>query len=331
MRAAVALWGVLLLLAGCQRPFAPGPPETIIYLKSLDVVDVTPESTRPVTLESALLTETIEAQLAQAGLTVVAKGEPSPEQWSEFVESRRKAGQRKPGTVWPVRLKLSVVYGLQSPDGVASTVIAAPGKLALRGEVAIRFPGGSESVREALEANAGGEVAADRSAYSVALKTWLGQASQKMGKRIAQKVRVYALPADKLISTLSATEVNERLDAAERLAMLRHVPAVEALAKRLSAESERTVRFRIVGALAEIGDDGATRALIGAADPRDREMLRAIVDALSVIGGPRVAEFFGIMSMHDAIEVRELVQSALKRLEKRAIRAPRRGQDQETP
>ena len=221
------------------------------------------------------------------------------------------------------------MYGLQSKEGVSATVIDAPGKLVLRGEVAIRLPGESESVREALKSASGGDFAGGRERYEATLKKWLAQASLELGTRISQKIKVYALPPDELIVSLGhpSRPADGRC---ERLAMLRHVPAVEALAKRLNEESDRNVRFRIVGALAEIGDDRATRALIGAADPRDREMLRAIIDALSVIGGPRVAEFFGIMSMHDAIEVRELVQSALKRLEKRAIRTRADGRAQES-
>ena len=70
MKAAAMAMGILLVFAGCQRPFAPGPPETIIYLKALDVVDITPEGNRPVTLEKTLLTETVTRQLVQAGLTL---------------------------------------------------------------------------------------------------------------------------------------------------------------------------------------------------------------------------------------------------------------------
>ena len=165
MKAAAMAMGILLVFAGCQRPFAPGPPETIIYLKALDVIDITPEGNRPVTLEKTLLTETVTRQLVQAGLTVATPEQPGPERWDEFVASRKKQGLRKPGTVWPVRLNLSVVYGLQSKEGVSATVIDAPGKLVLRGEVAIRLPGESESVREALKSASGGDFAGGRERY----------------------------------------------------------------------------------------------------------------------------------------------------------------------
>ena len=117
----------------------------------------------------------------------------------------------------------------------------------LRGEVAIRLPGESESVREALKSASGGDFAGGRERYEATLKKWLAQASLELGTRISQKIKVYALPPDELIASLGHPEVDRRMDAAERLAMLRHVPAVEALAKRLNEDSDRNVRFRIVG------------------------------------------------------------------------------------
>jgi hypothetical protein len=316
MRVLATMTMCLTLLAACQRPVAPGPPETIVYLRTLTIEDRTPASTRPVTLDSKFMQRSVRESFSRAGLTLIPEGKPGPEQWSEFVEQRRVEGKRAPGTVWSVRVDLSVVYGLQSVDGVASEVVAAPGKLVIHGDAAIRLPGETESVHERFEVDAGGDFTGDASVYRKTLARWLDSAAHKVGQRVVEKVQIYELPLPKLIDLLSHQDKVRRLDAAERLSILRHRPAVKALSSRLSIEPDRMVKLRVIGALAEIGDDRAAKALIAAADPRDREVLRAILDALSVIGGSRVSEFFGIMAMHDSIEVRDLVEAAIRRLKR---------------
>ena len=95
--------------------------------------------------------------------------------------------------------------------------------------------------------------------------------------------------------------------------MTRESTAVEAIASQLRIEKNRDVKHRMIGALSEIGDEKAAQALIHLADPRDRETLAAILDALTVVGGQRVDDFFDILSMHDASDVRELVSDARRR------------------
>ncbi len=322
MRLVVLLAFGASTLFGCQRPIPSGPPEAVVYLKALTITDRTPASTRPVTLDGEMLRTTIRSSFESAGMTINPPGSPGTEQWADFVSSRAAAGKPRPGALWPVRVDLSVIYGLQSPDGVASNLMNAPGKMVLIGAAAIRLPGETESVHERFEIGDGSEFKGDEAAYRAHLKRWLVNAAKRVGARLVEKVAVYELPTPELISALSDESRHRRLDAAERVAMLRHRSAVETLASRLASEQDRAVKLRVVGALAEIGDDRAAQALIAAADPRDRELLRAIVDALSVVGGQRVAEFFQIMSMHDSVEVRELVEGAMKRLKRKRQETP---------
>ena len=87
MKAAAMAMGILLVFAGCQRPFAPGPPETIIYLKALDV-STSPRNNRPVTLEKCYSPR--RSPSARTGWPHRCNPEqPGPERWDEFVASRK--------------------------------------------------------------------------------------------------------------------------------------------------------------------------------------------------------------------------------------------------
>ena len=100
---------------------------------------------------------------------------------------------------------------------------------------------------------------------------------------------------------------------------------MDTLAARVAIEEDREVKLRLIGAIAELGDERAAQALISIADTRDREMLGAVLDALSSVGGERVQEFLGILSMHDSAQIRDMVESARRRLKNHAVLKPSQG------
>lgn len=130
--------------------------------------------------------------------------------------------------------------------------------------------------------------------------------------------------AQALVGKLADADWAVRLAAVERLAVLRDASTMEALVNLAKTEQNREVLLRLIGVFGELGDDRAAQALIGLANPRDREMLRAVLDALSVVGGERVTDFFDILASHDAPDVREMVEEARARLARKAEAPPSR-------
>lgn len=142
-----------------------------------------------------------------------------------------------------------------------------------------------------------------------------------MVQRLLTRTAVVGLKAQALTQRLADADWVVRLAAVEQLAVLRDPSTVGALASHAKTEQNREVLLRLIGVLGELGDDRAAQALIGLANPRDREMLRGVLDALSVVGGERVTDFFDILASHDAPDVREMVEEARSRLARKAAPA----------
>lgn len=304
--------GVMLLLAlasGCGKkeeapakgdaptPTAPAAPAAVV--QRLRVQDLTPADRRPAPLDADQLAKALREQLAAAGLPSVDK----------------------PGDdVWRLAVTANVVYGIAVDDGIAAT--AQPGAAKARWEVELkaRPPGMSEAMYSYVDSEASAPFAGDAGGLEAALRAQALAGLKPVTQALSTRVRALAQPVPALITQLADPNPEVRLASASRLGMLRTPDAVQALAARIPEEKDREVLLRMVGALAEIGDDRAATALIGLANPRDRELLRAVVDALSVIGGERVNDFLDILATHDAADVREMVEQARGRLERRQPR-----------
>lgn len=236
--------------------------------------------------------------------------------WAPWRAALDRAGV--PRDHWAVEIDARAVYGLVGEGGVAQTIAPGEAKAVWTVELALKSPDRAPT----LYAFANGESdarfeGADAAALVPVLEAQVAAAAAEAAKQVAAQVDTLGQPVEALIAALGADDPLVRRAAAERLGMLRAAIAVPTLAERVQVEPDRDAQLRMVGALAEIGDDRAAEALIALANPRDRELLRAVIDALGVLGGPRVRDFLDILAHHDDADVRLLVEQARMRLERR--------------
>jgi len=299
-----ALAAVALVAAGCSRkPAAPagpvdaGPPP--VRITRLAVADDTPPELRPAPVPADELRSLVQAALVEAGFTV---GERDESLWRASVEAR-------------------VVYGVSAGAGL----MAAPGKGQVKArwiiEARLRPPGTRESLSTSVEAADAASFDGAATALGIAVRARVRAAMWRAAASLKARAGVLTRDVPGLIAALDDPDPEARHAAASRLGMLRSRAAVPKLIERLGVEKNREVRLRLIGAVAEIGDERAADALIALAQPRDREQLRAVVDALSVIGGARVNDFLDILGAHDSADVRELVHNARRRLQHEKRRA----------
>lgn len=284
-------------------PATEAPPPALVITR-LTIVDETPPELRPVQLSAALLEAPWKAALQAAGFTF-AEGAPD-------------------GVA--VRLDAQVAYGLTKGEGLLAAIEPARAEVRWAVKARLRPPGAAVSDHAWFEGTAGAAFEGDAVALEAALRTHIAAAIDQPARELKARATLMALPPARLIDRLKSAEPSVRLAAVDRLGALRATEAVEpliALTKEMkggAGEADRTLTLRVIGALAEIGDDSAAKALISLANPRDREMLRAVVEALSVVGGERVSDFLDVLSAHDAADVREMVEAARARLARKAKR-----------
>lgn len=292
---------VALALAACKSeppaPAAPPPPAVVRQLSVLGVVDATPADRKPAPIADAALRAALEKALLAQGL----------------VRGKDKAG-------WRVQVDARVVYGVALDDGIAATPVAGPARIVWDAEVRIRPPNESAALGDFLTGRSEAPFAGDAAALPGVLATVLAPSAEALAERVGALVDAYTTPVAGLTAQLEDPRPARRLAAASRLGMLRDATAVPALVARLPVERDRDVLLRIVGALTELGDPRAAEALIALADPKDRELLQAVVDALSAVGGARAGDFLDILGSHDAPDVREMVETARARIERREAR-----------
>lgn len=304
-----------LALSACSEP----PPESaaesgpVARIVELAVADSTPPSTRPVALDGAELAATLGRALTDAGLSVRAADPLGI--WRAWQTACDRAGL--PRGFWAVEVEARVVYGRVGEAGIAAEIGPGEIKAVWTVELALRPPDRSPTMYAFAEGedSAALEDGSGPDAFAAALRARAAAAAAEAAREVAAQVDTLGQGESALIEALTADDPTVRRAAAERLGMLRAPAAVPVLAEQVQRESDRGAQLRMVGALAEIGDDRAAEALIALANPRDRELLRAVVDALSVVGGERVGDFFAILAHHDDADVRLLVEQAKLRLE----------------
>lgn len=287
----------LIALSACSKsgpstpPPTPESPPPALAIARLKIVDETPPELRPVTLTPAALEAPWKAALAAQGFVFDASDEAVA-----------------------VRLDARVVYGLTTGEGLLESV--APGQAEVRWAVKVKLrpPGSVVDDYAFVEGHAGAAFDGDAAALAAVLQAQVAKAIAQPAADIKARALLMTLAPEHLLTRLKNPDAAIRLAAVDRLGALRATQAVPALVELSKTEQDRTVLLRVVGALSEIGDDDAAKALISLANPRDREMLRAVVNALSVVGGARVSDFLDILSVHDAADVREMVETARARL-----------------
>lgn len=297
-----------LTLAACSKgePVAvdagPLPPARIV-VTHLEVLDTTPPQLRPATIPQAKLQSMVQQTLTDAGLLLNTP--PSPSTWRATISAR-------------------ATYGLTTGDGLLGTVAPGDARVVWGVEVELKAPGRSEASHAWFQGEASAPFAGTKAAaLQVALTAQARAALAPVTAGLTARREVMSLRTPALIERLTAKHAATRLAVVDRLAELRAKEAVPALATLAGAEPDRSIKLRVVGALAEIGDARAATTLIDLADPKDRVMLRAVVEALSVVGGERVDDFLDLLASHDAPDVREMIEQARARRVRAAKQAER--------
>ncbi len=288
MRAAL----VLALLLGCSGKKEPAKPEApkgpVVSLGRISLLDATPRDKRPV----AYSADALKMRLVKA---FEAKGvKPKPVKGA-----------------WVLGLEVQVRYGVGSDEGIAAKVVAGEALVLWGAQLKLRPPGDQTALKMFLGSRQKAQFpGGDAAALRALLDTHMGLAAEDLVGQVMARVGVMGRDVPGLIEALGDAAPATRHAAAARLGMLRDKAGVKPLAKAVRVEKEREVQLRMVGAIAEIGEAGADEALIELVNPRDRELLRAVLDALAVVGGERVADFFDILESHDAEDVRAMVKEA---------------------
>ncbi len=296
-------WIALLVgVLGCGETTGGATDEERgLALQRVRVRDATPAELRPVTMSAAELDAFLRLALALEGVTSTK----TPGRWL--------LGHIGPEPGWSLSISAGVVYGVATREGLAEVVTDGEVKAVWTAEARVRAPGRRDAVTYALEAESSGPFSGDARALRTALGRQIGASAVRLAERLGNRLVVVSKTAAELIALTSAPTSEMRFAAVEQLAQLRAKEAVPTLAKRLREEPEAGIKLRVIGALAEIGDPRAAEALIAAADPKDRELLGACIDALSVVGGRRVDDFLDILASHDAPDIREMVEAAQAR------------------
>ncbi|MEZ4474566.1 MAG: HEAT repeat domain-containing protein [bacterium] len=303
-RKAIRINGLLCVLAlvGCTKsaPEAPtpaaetpaGPP---VVVTRFSVEDATPAEARRFTPTPDDLGPSLRARLEAIGL--------------RFADDAPDDAAR-------LTLTARLVHGFTVGEGLIPAADPAPAGARSRAvwavEARLRAPGSAEGQHIFLEGMDEAPVEGDG-----ALGARIDKAFDPVVQGLKTRVGLLGLGTPALTTRLDDPDPAVRLAAIDQLAFRRDAAAVEAISRRTRIEKEREVLLRLIGALAEIGDDGAARALIDLANPRDRELLRAVLDALSVVGGERVGDFFDILASHDDADVRAMVEDARARLQRK--------------
>ncbi|MEE2787977.1 MAG: HEAT repeat domain-containing protein [Myxococcota bacterium] len=311
---------VSLCLVGCQRrekTKAPPQLKPLILLEGLRLIDQTPPEHRPVAVGSAAMRNIFVQALENADIVTTRPEAGRNQAWDKWMQRARARNKPIDQLLWKANLEIGMIYGIQTEQGMAKITDTGLVKVIARGDVSIRQPGQTERFHVIIDLTQESPFEPKQHVLQATYRGHLTVIARQLADRINGTIQVYAKPKSELIATVKSTDRDARLAAIQRLAELRDKDAVPTLIEQLSKEADRAIKHRLIGALAEIGDRRAAPALIGLADTRDRDMLHSVLEALGVIGGPRVIDFFDILSMHDARSIREMVEAARTRLKRR--------------
>ncbi|HEY3355480.1 MAG TPA: HEAT repeat domain-containing protein [Polyangia bacterium] len=289
-RAFLALLCVLLAEAGCapRRAQPPGRP----LLVELHIVDRTPAGDRPATADLvAIRAEALRLQ-REAGVFTPALGQvPAP-------------GQE----AWRLRLEVGLGEGHRDGKGLA------------RAAVVIRMDQiGGPADAPRLDTQGGAEQPYARESPDVN-GVYTSLVTRTMGdlmKGLLTRARLRHADLPSLISALGHDEPEVRLGAVAAAAERRDRGSVPALLERL-ADPVDIIRDRALGALVEIGDPRAVKALTKQTKFQDLEGMHKIIDAVASLGGDEARSYLEfVVSGHEDPEVRDQAREALERLRRK--------------
>ncbi len=280
----------LLFFASCSQK----SKEPQIPFARLEFIDATPANLHPIVVDLEKAKQNFESMLARAGYFKVSET-PDHSQWRASIQAR-------------------VVYGFTKGDGLEEQVSKDCEAQAML-SVALRLlpPLQSEAVYLFEQTQSKCPL---KEAPNYGVEAQIDEVIKAMEPLLKTKRQLLYRDQAGLIAALDDERPAMRIGAAELLGMSRAQGAVPQICDRLQKEQDRAVLLRLIGALAEIGDARAVTALIAVADSKDRELLRAVIDALSSIGGEQTNDFFDLLENHDSPEVRYMLEEARKHLNK---------------
>jgi len=291
---AVVVIAVAALAPACVRRAAL-PRPTIV---DVTIVDHTPDGERPASVKlDDVRAEALRLQ-REAGVF--------------FVEPGRAAA--KGDERWRLRVEFGLGEGAREGRGVA------------RAAVALRLEQLDASLAPRLEVHGGGERPyaletpdVDR-VYTELVTRVLGD----LTKDLLGRARLRRADVPALIAALRSDRAEERLGAIAAAAERRERAVVPTLIERLEDPVE-SVSDRALGALVEIGDQRAVKALTTATKFHDLGRMHKIIDAIASLGGDEARAYLEfVASGHEDADVREQAKDALDRMRRKEQTAQRR-------
>jgi hypothetical protein len=296
--------GVLLVAmalasaAGCsRRATAPAaPPGRAPLLVALRLVDRTPEAERPALVDLAAIREEALRLCREAGTFTPALGR-EPAQGQE---------------AWQLRVEVGLGEDTRDGRGLArAAVVVRLEQVGGRPDAARLDTQGGAEQPYALETPDPNGV------YTSLVKRVMGD----LLKGLLARVRLRHSDLQTLIAALGSPEAEVRLGAITAAAERRERGAVPALLERL-ADPVDVVRDRALGALVEIGDRRAVKALTKQTKFQDLDGMHKIIDAIGSLGGEEARSYLEfVASGHEEPDIREQAKEALDRLRRKEQRS----------
>ncbi len=153
---------------------------------------------------------------------------------------------------------------------------------------------------------------------AAALSLHLERSTIEAAERVTRKLMLGVGEERALVAALGSQDSELREEAMRQVGERRVRKAVPKLISFLKSDDEE-LRDRAIGALAAIGDERAVRPLTEVAHFRDLSDLPKVLDALSAIGGKEAEAYLEfVASGHESSEMRDIAQTALGHLRRRA-------------
>jgi hypothetical protein len=123
---------------------------------------------------------------------------------------------------------------------------------------------------------------------------------------------------DEVAKALSSSDFDLRLEALNIIGarkMREHVPMV----LHLLTDDDESIRDAALGALVELRDRRAVKALAESRPMRDTREMRKVLDAIATLGGQEAKDYLAFVAeTHDDEEIRSMAKEALERMKKQA-------------
>jgi hypothetical protein len=292
--AAVSVLCTLMLPAACARRVTPPRP----IIADAIVVDHTPDGERPASVNlEAVRAEALRLQ-REGGVFVPAPG-----------RAAEKGDER-----WRLRVEIGLGEGAREGRGLA------------RAAVALRLEQLDAVTAPRLEVHGGAErpYALETPDVDRVYTDLVIRVLSDLTKDLLTRARLRHADVPALIAALRSERAEERLGAIAAAAERRERAAVPTLIERLDDPVE-AVSDRALGALVEIGDQRAVKALTRETRFHDLDRMHKIIDAIASLGGGEARTYLEfVASGHEEADIRDQAKEALDRLRRKEQAAPRK-------